>query len=191
LEPREGYGRIRTSSIQASKGAYMRFTDLPFIRRMRQHHAIEHATVNILAQRNPRRHLIARSDPGGFQIYGQVETEELHAAVEEALHRLQAGEHDLAIHPNCGTNIVTAGVLASLAGIVLTAGQRRRWWEQLVLSLLATMLALLAAQPLGHWVQASMTTLADVRDVRLGRIERRLWRNTPLHRVEFVREPAG
>ena len=166
----------------------MRLADIPLIRRIRQHHAIEHATVNILSRRNPNRHIIARSDPSGFHVYGPVKTEELQAAVEEALGRLQAGEHELAIHPNCGTNIVTAGLLAGLAGIALTSGKRRHWWEQLTISLMATAFALLAAQPLGHLAQERVTTLADVRDVRLRRIERRSWRNTPVHRVEFLRE---
>ncbi len=168
----------------------MRLPGLPLIRRIRQHHAIEHATINILMQRNPRRHLIARSDPGGFQVYGAVEMEELRETVSEALQRLQSGERDLAIHPNCGTNIVTAGVMAGLTGVIVAAGQRRRWWEQIPLALLATTLALLAAQPIGYLAQARVTTLADVREVRLGRIERRVWGTTPVHRVVLVREPV-
>ncbi len=168
----------------------MRLMDWQFLRRIRQHHAIEHATINILTQHNPRRHLVARSDQNGFYVYGPVETDELKEAVGEALRRLQAGEHDLAIHPNCGTNIVTAGVLAGLTGIMITAGQRRRWWEQLPLVLAATTLALLAAQPIGYLAQERVTTLADVPGVRLSRIERRSWGGTYVHRVEFVRELA-
>ncbi len=166
----------------------MRLSDLPFIRRTRQHHAIEHATISILTRRDPGRRLVARSDPGGFQILGVVGLEDLRDAVEEALHRLQAGEADLAIHPNCGTNIVTAGTIAGLVGVMVTAGPRRRWWDQLPLALLATTFALLAAQPLGHLAQARITTLADVGEVRLSQIERRGWRDMPLHRVTFRRE---
>ena len=158
------------------------------IRRTRQHHAIEHATVSILTQRNPRLQLIARSDPGGFQVYGAVSTEELREAVEEALRRLGAGEHDLAVHPHCGTNIVIAGVLTGLIGLVIASGQRRRWWEQLPMALLATTLALLAAQPLGHLAQIHVTTLADVRGARLGGIAKRAWGATPVHRVEICGE---
>ncbi|MCD6290621.1 MAG: hypothetical protein J7M34_08975, partial [Anaerolineae bacterium] len=159
----------------------MKWINLPFVRRTRQHHAIEHATVNILTLRNPRRHLIARSDSGGFQIYGPVGTGELREAVQEALSRLQAGERELAVHPNCGTNIVTAGVLAGLAGVVMSGRRKRRWWEQIPLAFLATTLALLAAQPLGYLAQEQITTLADVHDVRLGTIRRHSWGTTVMH----------
>ncbi len=169
----------------------MNLLNWPPIRRTRQHHAIEHATISILSQRYPRLHLIARSDPGGFQVYGAVRTEDLREAVEEAVRRLQSGEHDLAIHPNCGTNIVIAGVLAGLTGLVIASGQRRRWWEQLPLALLATTLALLAAQPLGHLAQMHVTTSPNVEGLSLVRIHRRTWGVTPVHRVEFTWEPAS
>jgi hypothetical protein len=157
-----------------------------FVRRTRQNHAIEHATVTILAQRDPRRRLFARSDPGGFLLYGAVTTPDLRAAVVEALDRLRAGEFDLAIHPNCGTNFVAAASLAGLAATVASFLSRRARWRALPLTILTSILALLAAQPLGYLAQAHITTLAEVEDVQIERIERSVWFGIPVHRVRFT-----
>ena len=48
---------------------------------------------------------------------------EVRAATHEALQRLQAGEAELAIHPNCGTNLAV-GLSMALVGslFALTAG---------------------------------------------------------------------
>lgn len=160
-----------------------------FVRHTRQNHAIEHATVTILAQRDPRRRLFARSDPGGFLLYGAVTTAEVRAAVSEALNRLRAGEHNLAIHPNCGTNFVAAGFLASLAAAAARLLSRRARWQALPLTVLTATLALLAAQPLGYLAQAHITTLAEVGDVQIDRVERGSWLGIPVHRVRFTYAP--
>ncbi len=157
-----------------------------FVRRTRQNHAIEHATVTILAQRDPRRRLFARSDPGGFFLYGAVTTAELRAAVIEALDRLRSGELGLAIHPNCGTNFVAAGFLAGLAATAASLLSRRARWQALPLTILTAILALLAAQPLGYLAQAHITTLAEVGDVQIDRVERSVWWGIPVHRVRFT-----
>ncbi|MCX7668802.1 MAG: DUF6391 domain-containing protein, partial [Anaerolineae bacterium] len=80
--------------------------------RLRQHHGLEHATVTLLSQRLKDTPLCARSDLTGFTIFGEVDTDLLRRTVEEALARLQAGEQTLAVHPNCGTNVAAAGILA-------------------------------------------------------------------------------
>ncbi|HRX05321.1 MAG TPA: DUF6391 domain-containing protein, partial [Anaerolineae bacterium] len=99
-----------------------------FLRRVRQHHAVEHATITILMARNPGLQLVGgRSDHRGFYIYGPVQTSALSTAVEEALRRLKNGEARLAIHPNCGTNLVTTGTLAGVAALTAAAiGRYRR-----------------------------------------------------------------
>ncbi|MFI5270194.1 MAG: DUF6391 domain-containing protein, partial [Chloroflexota bacterium] len=43
---------------------------LPFGKRLRQNHALEHATMAILQQRDPRARIIARSTSRGFKLYG-------------------------------------------------------------------------------------------------------------------------
>ena len=87
-------------------------------RRLRQHHGIEHATVTLLSRRLPGIFIAARSDLQGFIVYGDVDTLTLRAAVEEALGRLQQGERQLAVHPNCGTNLVVAGLIERQRGVV-------------------------------------------------------------------------
>ena len=69
------------------------------VRRIRQHHAIEHATITLLMRRNPNLPLVGgRSNHRGFYVYGQGATSALEAAAGEALARLQAGEVGLAVH---------------------------------------------------------------------------------------------
>jgi len=147
------------------------------VRRTRQHHAIEHATITLLMRRNPGIQSVAgRSDHRGFYVFGRVETAALEAAVQEALRRLQGGEAGLAIHPNCGTNLVTAGVLTGLAAFTTTTmgRQQRLSWPDLAASaILAATAALWVSRPLGTLLQARVTTLADVRRLRVVDISRR------------------
>lgn len=147
-----------------------------FIRRMRQNHAVEHATLTILMTQDLTVQLVGgRSSQRGFYVFGQVETASLQAAATAALRRLQAGEAGLAIHPNCGTNLVTSSTLAGLAVITASAlGRRRRthWMEQVPMAILVAMAAILAGRPLGLRLQRKVTTLADVRTLRLGPISR-------------------
>ncbi len=81
--------------------------DLPLILETRRNHALEHATLHMLA-RTRKGPLAGHSNPTGYFILGDVTTEELRAAAHEAWQRLNAGEHELAVHPGCGTNIATS-----------------------------------------------------------------------------------
>ena len=58
----------------------------------------------------------------GFILLGEAPTEQIEAAVRDALRRMRGGEHELAVHPNCGTNLVTTGLMTSVAAMIgLTA----------------------------------------------------------------------
>ena len=152
--------------------------------RLRQHHGIEHATVTVLSQRRPGTQVVARSDFGGFVVYGDVDTDSLRAAAEDALARLQHGERRLAVHPNCGTNLATAGVLTGVAALLAGSGQKRSfWWERLPSAILAATLALFVAAPLGRWLQENVTTSGEVDGLRIASVE--LVTGSPLaaHRV--------
>src|SRR5512141_1408005 len=83
--------------------------------RLQRNHGLEHATLHVLADGDPHLSLAGHSDLGGFWILGNVETDTLRSAVQEALERMRNGEHNLAVHPNCGTNFVATGALAGLA----------------------------------------------------------------------------
>jgi hypothetical protein len=147
------------------------------VRRTRQHHAIEHATLHMLAGRFPQQRFSALSDPLGFVIYGEVNEYDLRRAVGDALLRLQAGESALAIHPNCGTNLATTGVLATLVAILMSGG-KRSLVDRFIVTLLWMLPALVLARPLGYRLQEYTTLanvadrwVADVQPVALGRIK--------------------
>jgi hypothetical protein len=129
--------------------------------RLQRNHGLEHATLHMLAESHPHLSLAGHSDLGGFWILGNVETEDLRSAVNEALMRMQNGEHDLAIHPNCGTNFVATGALAGIAAWtgMLGAGQSTRdKLDRLPIVIGLATVALLAGQPLGLLLQARVTT---------------------------------
>ncbi len=158
--------------------------------RTRRNHALEHATVGVLLQRlGPTIRLIARSTPHGFYIYGQLPTDAVQAAVEEALARLRAGEADLAISPLCGTNIAVAGLLAGLSSLAV-AGAIRRPLDRLVGAVVAGTVAVLLAQPIGRLAQARLTTSADVGGLKVRRVERLNIGRLPVHWVETEFSPG-
>jgi hypothetical protein len=140
------------------------FLDSYPVGQIRRNHGLEHATLHVLAQRHPRLSAAGHSDVGGFWILANIPTEEMRSAVEEALQRLRGGESQLAVHPNCGTNFVTAGSLAGLAGALAMFGVGRRGrdkLERLPLAISLATLALVASQPLGMFLQARLTTSGD------------------------------
>ena len=131
------------------------------ISRIRRNHGLEHATLHVLAQRHPKASMAGHSDTQGFWILADVPIEDIYESVEGALARLRAGEENLAIHSNCGTNFATAGVLAGLAGglAMFGAGARTRdKLERLPLAILLATGALILAQPLGLLLQERVTT---------------------------------
>ena len=139
--------------------------------------------------RNPGLPLVGgRSDHLGFTIFGNVPTPALESATAEALRRLQAGEARLAVHPNCGTNLVTSGALTGMAVITATTigrFKRVKAVEQIPLAILAATGALVASRPLGMRLQRDVTTLADVDDLRLTGITRRQIGRLVLHAVRL------
>jgi len=136
----------------------------PLIMHTRKNHGLEHATLHILSRRRPGLRLAGHSNPGGFWLIGNVPTAEVESAIQEALRRLRAGEYNLAIHPNCGTNLVTIGMLGGLAGGVAMLGAGKRFRDKLARLPLAFTLATLGAmlaQPLGARLQERVTTFPD------------------------------
>jgi hypothetical protein len=163
----------------------MSIFDVPLVGRIRKNHALEHATLHVLTQHNPRLSLIGSSDWGGYTIYGKVKTEALIPAVEEALQRLQKGERDLALHHRCGTLLATGGALAGLSAFAVMLNRRqRKWWERLSEVVLATTAALIIAQPLGLMLQEYITTSAEVGDLAIKRITCQQAGSLVFHRVE-------
>ncbi len=162
--------------------------------RLRQHHGIEHATITLLSRRLPGTRVIAHSDPDGFIVLGEVDTAMLHIVAEEALTRLQRGEAGLAIHPNCGTNLVTAGALTGLGALLMTHGRDRSRLDRALSAILGATLALTVAMPAGQWVQANITTSADAAGLCIASVKKLADAPVMKHRVTVrakAAEPAG
>ena len=159
--------------------------ELPAISRIRRNHGLEHATLHVLSSRFPRRAMAGHSDVGGFWLIGDLTTEEIQSAVELALTRLRNGEHELAIHPNCGTNLATAGVLAGGAAWLALLGTRRikDQWERLPMAMAMAMLGVLVSQPLGLRLQAQVTTSGNPGNLEVIEIYRAQQGKLPAHRV--------
>lgn len=149
----------------------MKADDLLFGRRIRQNHALEHATITILSERVPNLSVSARSSSDGFIVFGDVDLGELRRASEEALSRLQAGEAELAIHPNCGTNLAVGVSLVTLGTLVALASTQVR--TRVVTAAASSLAGWFAARPLGEYVQRHFTTLPDLQGVRVTEIARR------------------
>jgi hypothetical protein len=159
----------------------------PQISKIRRNHGLEHATIHLLSQRFPDRSFIGRSDAAGFWLYGDVPTLAVIETVEEALTRLKRGEHQLAVHPNCGTNFVTAGLLGGTASFFSLAGSEEKSWqtklERLPLAITLTTIALIIAQPLGRAAQRHITTQGDPLGLRIKHVERVQDGARTLHRI--------
>ena len=137
--------------------------DLPFISETRRNHALEHATLHVLADKYPNRPMGGHSNPTGFFVLADVPEEDLRSAIDQALDRLRAGERNLAIHPGCGTNYSTSILLAATFAWFVLRGGRTNLGRlfRLPFAFAFGLIGLAIAQPLGPLVQQRITTDAD------------------------------
>ena len=157
-----------------------------FVGDVRRNHALEHATVQLLIARlGPKLRLVGRAAGDGFRLYGHVPPQALAEAVREALTRLQRGEAHWAVTPLCGTNLATAGILASLATLFVAS----RTKEKVSNGIVAGIAAVTVAQPLGRLIQEKLTTSADLADTELVSIESRP--DGRYHRIRTSRVPGA
>jgi hypothetical protein len=156
---------------------------LDILANVRRNHALEHATIAILLGKvGPNTRLVGRATGDGFYIYGKVPADKIRESATEALARLKGGESQLAVSPLCGTNLAVAGVLAGLASLV-ALGNRSRW-ERLPNVLMAAVVAVVGAQPLGRVVQRYVTTSADVQGLEIVDVTATVRGLAPLHKVK-------
>jgi hypothetical protein len=142
--------------------------DLPFILETRRNHALEHATLHVLA-RTHKTSMGGHSNPTGFFIFGELLTEDIRTAVNEAYTRLRAGEKGLAIHPGCGTNLVaTAFLPATLAWLPISSARSTRLRLLLIpLALIFGVFGFFLSKPLGPWLQRNITTEPNLGNMRI------------------------
>lgn len=156
---------------------------------VRRNHALEHATISVLIARMGRDiPLVGRATRNGFYLYGDITAEGVRDSTLEALQRLRRGEAHLAVSPMCGTNLAVAGMLAGLSSL-LALGNRSRL-ERVPNVLLASMLAVLAAQPLGRLAQKHLTTDPDLSDTEVVGIRQGGRGPGRYHKVETTRARA-
>jgi len=153
---------------------------------VRSNHALEHATLHVLQQKGHQSRLGGISDMGGFWIYGDVETGQLMAAAGEALERLANGEEELAVHPNCGTNIavgaIAGGGLAWLS-LLGTQGKLGKKIRRLPVAVLLAAVGYQIARPYGPKLQKTITTNADVSGLKIVEVVQHDVMGNTVHRV--------
>jgi len=149
------------------------------IDRVRRNHALEHASIAVLSTKHKGFNVQGNSHPWGFNlnIYGDVPEEAVQDAVFEARQRLKNGESRLAVHPNCGTVLLTSATMASLAAqLSFSVEQRRQGSSRLTPSVLlyalptavlAVVLALILGKPVGMAVQARYTVDPNIGDMEV------------------------
>lgn len=155
------------------------------VSRIRRNHALEHATLQVLSARRPTLRMGGYSDAQGFWLLGQAELDEVATAAQQALQRLEGGEAVLAVHPNCGTNFVAAGLMAGSFAWLGMVGTRsfRSKLERFPMVVSLVTLALMLAQPVGPFLQARVTTAAAPLGMQIASVTRQMRGETPMFRV--------
>jgi len=160
---------------------------ISFIDSARKNHALEHATMTVLADRYKGVRMLGHSSPAGFFLVADLPTEIVTDAVLEAKRRLENGEPNLAVHPNCGTNtavssLAGSAVAFSVLGLLSKKG-RNAWWHYLVASAFAVP-AFLLAKPLGPKLQKSLTIDPAMQDIAVQMVTSQKTANSMIH---FIR----
>jgi hypothetical protein len=159
-------------------------SDLPM--RVRSNHALEHATLHVLQEKGIKSPLGGLSDGGGFWIYGDVKTDTLYEACQEGLTRLINGENNLAVHPNCGTNIAVRGLAAgglAWIGMLGTGGKLTKKIRRFPIAALMGIIGYQIARPYGPTLQKKITTNADVHGIVITEVIQYIVVDRIVHRV--------
>ncbi len=143
--------------------------NLPPYLATRRNHAVEHATLKILARKYDDKSLAGHSNPTGFYLFGEIAPDDLSSAITEAMTRLRAGESDLAIHPGCGTNAATSVILPATFAFLPMQRARSNLWRFLLIpfALGLAVFGYLLSKPLGPWLQRNLTTEADLGNLQV------------------------
>lgn len=142
--------------------------DLPLILETRRNHALEHATLHMLA-RNHKGAMAGHSNPTGFFLLGDFSTQDVWFAATEALERLREGESGLAIHEGCGTNLATNALFGAGLSWLVISRAKSAFGRILLIppAVLFGVFGFLIARPLGPKLQQRVTTEANIGDLRI------------------------
>jgi hypothetical protein len=157
------------------------------VTRIRRNHALEHATLHVLSSQYRNRPIIGRSDSKGFFLYTELPLEAVEEGVHQAERRLRSGEHHLAIHPNCGTNLLAGGIMSAGAAFLSLQGSKDEEFheriQRLPLAILGAMVGILLAQPLGSRIQQHITTESDLGPLIVSSVRAMRTGQTKLYRI--------
>ena len=161
-----------------------------FLNTVRRNHALEHATLAVILRRLGHDiRAVGRATGDGYFLYADVPTDFFEDCANEALARMKQGEGHLAVSPFCGTNIAVAGALTATASL-LAAGRSARA-DRLPNAMLASMLAIVAAQPLGRLLQKHVTTSPDLSDTEIVGVKPGGRGATRFYKVQTARRPSA
>ena len=170
--------RIETGEIEndESEPLFSISVDAPILRSLMNTpkiHALEHATIAVLASRFNRKKFSGLSLPFGFFLIGEASIKKVRDAFDIALSRLKAGETELALSKNCGTNIAVTGALCALTAIAALSGTKSTKERMKRFDLLALSLGFLSriGPELGMLVQKEITTDPNVAELNVTEIK--------------------
>jgi hypothetical protein len=143
--------------------------DFPPFLATRRNHALEHASLHILARKYKDQNMAGHSNPTGFFLFGDMSLDDIRNAINEAMTRLRAGESGLAIHPGCGTNLAASTLLPATFAWAPFQGVRSIRWRLLLIpvALMFAVFGYLLSKPLGPWLQRNVTTEADLGNMQV------------------------
>lgn len=144
--------------------------DTNIVTQIRRNHGLEHATIHLLSNKFKGFGAQGNASLNGFalNLFGDISADDVESAAREALQRMKGGEEGLALHPNCGTVLLTTAALATLAGQAAFAFERSRtrkaslsfvdFLGTLPSAILAVVVALIVSKPAGMFFQSYTTT---------------------------------
>jgi hypothetical protein len=138
---------------------------------LRRNHALEHATIVVMMERQPGRKLNGFSTDEGFFVQGARSLAEVESAAREAARRLKSGEKKLAVHRNCGTTIVAANLLVAIFFLASLGVGIFMQWNPYLLVLGAVAAAFVLRVPVSLLLQRFVTTDSDLKDAEVGWVE--------------------
>jgi hypothetical protein len=148
---------------------------------VKQNHALEHATIVLLSRKYPEIRLAGVSFAAGFFVFGDIPTEAIIPAANEALTLLRTTHPELAVHERCGTNLAVSGLLTGLSA--MTVARMRRPYNSFNNVILASTAALILARPLGLMTQRYITTQTPNASMSVVKVTALQLFGTPAHFV--------
>jgi hypothetical protein len=98
-------------------------------------------------------------------VFGEIPTEAVLPAAEEALGLLRTSQPELAVHERCGTNLAVSSMLVAASAMVVA--RLRRPYGTFNNVMLATTAATILARPLGLLAQRYVTTQTPNASMRI------------------------